>query len=467
MTEELEERTIPKEERDEASASDFAGKNRSFPILKPEDVAAAAASLGRAGSDNYSTEQIKANIIRIAKRKGAAFVAKLPAAWKESEGSEEFAGDVVDLSERAIGRDGNIELRLIQPGWGTCGYYSKDVLASDGPQAWPAGTHMYLDHPTESESRERPERSVRDLAAVLIGNPEYRENGKVGPGLYAKATVLPQWREAIEALSPYIGVSIRAKGAFAEGEAEGRQGKVITSLLKGESVDFVTKAGAGGKVLAVMESLRQANLPQNGASDVVSTEAMSNYAQTSSASNDGYITTTTTAGTGTVWYPCAPASETTPQEADDMELTEAQERIEALEKELEESKTNAQEAAERAARAEGALAILEAQGEARKMLENVSLPAAAKTRVVTKVTSDPKTNDEGKLDVEALSEAVEAEAKLEADYIESITGAGKVTDQGSSESDTDQTAVKESLGKGLGRFFGLTEDAAKRASEGR
>lgn len=77
-------RDVPAAEKNKASASDFAGKNKSFPILKPEDVSAAASSLGRAGTDNYSTDQIKANIIRIAKRKGAAFVAKLPESWKKS-----------------------------------------------------------------------------------------------------------------------------------------------------------------------------------------------------------------------------------------------------------------------------------------------------------------------------------------------------------------------------------------------
>lgn len=69
-------------DRDKIPAEDFAGKDRSFPIVIPQDVADAASSIGRAGDDNYSSDQLKANIIRIAKRKGAAFTAKLPDAWK-------------------------------------------------------------------------------------------------------------------------------------------------------------------------------------------------------------------------------------------------------------------------------------------------------------------------------------------------------------------------------------------------
>ena len=62
---------------------DFAGKDRSFPIVTAGDVSDAAASIGRAGSDNFSADKIKANIIAIAKRKGANFVAALPQKWQD------------------------------------------------------------------------------------------------------------------------------------------------------------------------------------------------------------------------------------------------------------------------------------------------------------------------------------------------------------------------------------------------
>ena len=69
-------------DKDKIPDEDFAGKNRSFPIVTPKDVHDAAASIGRAGPDNYSSDQLKANIIRIAKRKGPAFVAQLPQSWQ-------------------------------------------------------------------------------------------------------------------------------------------------------------------------------------------------------------------------------------------------------------------------------------------------------------------------------------------------------------------------------------------------
>jgi predicted RNA-binding Zn-ribbon protein involved in translation (DUF1610 family)/chaperonin cofactor prefoldin len=70
-------------DRDKIPSEDFAGRDRSFPIVTPGDVSDAASSLGRAGSDNYSTDKIKSNIIRIARRKGHPFVNALPESWKK------------------------------------------------------------------------------------------------------------------------------------------------------------------------------------------------------------------------------------------------------------------------------------------------------------------------------------------------------------------------------------------------
>ncbi len=75
-------------DRDKLPDSAFAGKDRSFPIVTPEDVAHAAKSIGRAGPDNYSTDKLRANIVRIAKRKGAKFAAQLPDAWKDGDGKK-------------------------------------------------------------------------------------------------------------------------------------------------------------------------------------------------------------------------------------------------------------------------------------------------------------------------------------------------------------------------------------------
>lgn len=70
-------------DRDKIPAADFAGKNRSFPIVTPGDVSDAASSIGRAGKDNYSPAKLRANITAIARRKGPKYVAQLPKKWRE------------------------------------------------------------------------------------------------------------------------------------------------------------------------------------------------------------------------------------------------------------------------------------------------------------------------------------------------------------------------------------------------
>ena len=234
------ERFIAKSARDKASASDFAGKGKSFPILKAEDVMAAASSLGRAGAGNLDTATIKANIIRIAKRKGFP----LPKAWDkgakesaepvdlnaistqlheagkrhsaddmkalqtihdtanalgaacpdtfrmagaESAAPEATAGlrlveccpfsEDIEIDLREAGGGDGKKIRLISPGKGSSAWYTVEALKkAAADKIFRAGTPMRIDHPTESDQRVRPEGSVKDWGAVLKYDAEWMES---------------------------------------------------------------------------------------------------------------------------------------------------------------------------------------------------------------------------------------------------------------------------------------------------
>lgn len=149
---------------------------------------------------------------------------------------------------------GRLQIGIITPGWGSSGYYSPKVLENAAAaKVFPAGTQMFLDHPGEAERHDRPERSVRDLAAVLAEDAVWDGNG-----LVAEAKVFSTYRDLLTDpdLAEAIGVSIRAAAEVTTGEAEGRKGVIVTELTEAQSVDFVTKAGRGGRVLAVLESAR-------------------------------------------------------------------------------------------------------------------------------------------------------------------------------------------------------------------
>ncbi len=256
----IDERDIPQKERDKLPAADFAGKHRSFPIAKPEDVAAAAASIGRAGPDNYSPDELRSRIIAIAKRKGAAYVARLPDSWLQKEGARSLpiVGESVELCEGPA-PDGTWLVKVIEEGWGSSGYYDRHMLAEHAPKAFPAGTHAYWNHPTRSELRERKGlRDLDDLRGVYVEAARWDDAGPKGPAVYTRLRVFEQYRDAIREMAPHIGLSIHASGAYVEGEAEGRKGRIITRLdedLDGlHSIDFVPRAGAGGEVLTMLES---------------------------------------------------------------------------------------------------------------------------------------------------------------------------------------------------------------------
>ena len=258
----LVERFISKADRDAMDSADFAGKGKSFPIKGPGDVMAAVRSMGRAGSSNVGPSTLKRNIIAIAKRKG--YTKQLPKSWQSGSDSDtsseaavvDLTGDVVALREGAVGQDGSALLKLIAPGWGSCGYYPAAVLERDGPSIFPKGTKNFWNHQTEAEEAARPEGDLRDLASVLTEDAHFEKNGPDGAGLYARANVFEHFRQPVDQLAKHIGMSIRASGKAREGEAEGKKGRIIEKLERGHSVDYVTTPGAGGKVLQLFEAAR-------------------------------------------------------------------------------------------------------------------------------------------------------------------------------------------------------------------
>lgn len=150
-------------------------------------------------------------------------------------------------------------ITVIRAGWGSSGYYSEKLLERDIPRIFPAGTHMYLDHPTESEDQARPERSVRDWVGTFDETPRM-----AGIDSITVANIFEHWQPVINGIvegGGKLGTSIRAFGVAEEGSAGGRSGQIIERLTEGLSVDFVTLPGAGGEVGMMTESMRETVVP--------------------------------------------------------------------------------------------------------------------------------------------------------------------------------------------------------------
>ena len=153
--------------------------------------------------------------------------------------------------------DGKYRIRIIVPGQGSSGIYTAENLAESAP-LFKAGTEMFIDHPTESEEWERPERSIRDYAGVFLEDATVGEDG----ALYTVCKVFSGVNELIKDKWKHIGVSINAWCDQPIAETG-----VVPVFAGVRSVDFVTSPGAGGAIVDLLESNRNNNSTKEGTVD--------------------------------------------------------------------------------------------------------------------------------------------------------------------------------------------------------
>jgi hypothetical protein len=166
-----------------------------------------------------------------------------------------------------VGSGSKWRVKVIEAGWGSSGYYGPEMLAQYGPQVFAKGTKVFMNHPSATESSDRPERDVHQLAGKLTSDAIFTENG-----LQADIEFYSHFAPIIKEMAGDVGLSIHALGEANVGEAEGRQGPIIEKLVADPltSVDVVTVAGAGGKFLTLLESYTRKDADANPVSESVS-----------------------------------------------------------------------------------------------------------------------------------------------------------------------------------------------------
>lgn len=286
--------------------------------------------------------------------------------------------EVIRVAESA---KSDYEIKLIAPGKGSSAFYPAEVLKRDGPKVFKEGTHVYLNHPTLAEEAARPEGDVANLAGVLSSGAVYYESHAKGPGLYGRMKVFADHAQTVEEKAAHVGMSIRAAGIAEAGRMQDGV-PVLKELTAAESVDIVTRAGAGGMILT-----ESAIMPK------------------------------------------------TTQGADDMDAAELKKLNETI---AAQNVVNAR-LLERALRADAREAAV-------KILAGITLAEVCKARVVEAVTAGalPKT-EAGELDAVKFAELVNQEAKREGEYVAALTGSGEVTGMGGGPSlvETDPVKARE------------------------
>jgi len=220
--------------------------------------------------------------------------------------AHESAAPAADAHEIAFQDTTRLELReadasgaipgvlLIRSGPGNLGdrhYYTDTCLAEAASSGVFEGAKSHVDHPTPTEDREQPGRSVRSLAGYF-SNAEAQpyKDPQLGDVVGLFATFHPQQgRDDVVALvrtcveyrnrfptKQYVGLSISATGSGSADEIEGETWNRVDSITSVESVDIVTQAGAGGAFVPLRESLHMAEQAKkfvNGDGAVLTLEA--------------------------------------------------------------------------------------------------------------------------------------------------------------------------------------------------
>lgn len=334
--------------------------------------------------------------------------------WEQAvqQAGNEVAESVVEseclpLVERALRSDGTARIRIIKPGWGSSGYYPAEVLKRDGPKIFIAGTKQYWNHATPTEEAERPEGDLETLAGELVSDARW-ENDDEGGGLYADTKVFGRFQGAVNELAPHIGVSIRAMGKHVMGEADGRRGAIITDLTSAKSIDYVTVAGAGGKVIEMFEAAR-IGVP--------------------------------------VKKPTTEESMTAEETA---KLTEAENKI---------------------ARLQEALLLRDARDFVAAQVAGADIPDVTKSRLIESLAKNPAVKD-GALDTAVFAEQIKTAVESERTYLQQAAGVGngKVQGMGGQTHQNNSGAASGDVVARMTESFrrmGLSEDAAKVAANGR
>lgn len=136
--------------------------------------------------------------------------------------------------------DGSYPVVLLTPGQGATAYYSEEVVRRDAPVAFPKGTHVYLNHLQEGETR-----SPEKILGTLIEDTIIRDSDGAAVNRFKP---VKRWAPLVEDVHKIAGLSINAGGKAAIKVLDGKATRVAEAIEYHvtNSVDLVSYPGRPG-----------------------------------------------------------------------------------------------------------------------------------------------------------------------------------------------------------------------------
>ena len=325
-----------------------------------------------------------------------------------------YPGSYVPLTEaKAFDDKGRATVIVIKAGFNAdkSRYYPAEMLKRDYKVF--EGLKMYADHPTASEEKELPERSMKSTGFVArLMDVTCDENGTVT----GVADIIEDWlmrklaNMRDKQMLSEMGISINALGRGSKSTIEGVETMVIEQITGARSVDFVTEPGASG-IVTLYESDRDTDV------DLIELQALKERRPDLVKALESAV-----------------REEVSKEVKHAMEL---EERVKELEGQVTTVTTERDELQGKITEAEKEKAKAEAQAAIKEAVDKAELPSAAKERLLERY-KDAET-------AEGIAEAI----KSEVDYIARLSEAGKVKGLGGStpNPEKDTNALKESVKK--------------------
>lgn len=178
---------------------------------------------------------------------------------KEAEYMDFESGTVnAHIKEGSFNADtGEVEVVLIEAGTNPLKkrHYPDSTIREAAPNF--QGMKMYINHQTDKEERERPERDLRDWVSTIQESYEGKNavNGRVQA--LGKVYIHDPWlreRMADPVFLSNVGLSINTGGKISYGKINGEEMQIVEKINPSRanglgSVDWVTEAGARGRVV--------------------------------------------------------------------------------------------------------------------------------------------------------------------------------------------------------------------------